>query len=75
MLPPSINITSVNPVFGVAGTLVALLGPLDKPCVDTRVMARRNGMTQAFPEELLRAAGRIPEAVPPEVAAWRERFD
>jgi ribonuclease R len=60
---------------GVAGTVVEVLGPLDKPGVDTRVVARRYGLPLAFPEETLRAAGRLPEAVPPEVAASRERFD
>ncbi|HEX5042591.1 MAG TPA: ribonuclease R [Candidatus Polarisedimenticolaceae bacterium] len=60
---------------GSTGAVVEVLGPLDKPGVDTRVVARRHGLPLAFPEEVLRAAGRLPEAVPPEVAAGRERFD
>ncbi len=61
--------------MGSTGAVVEVLGPLDKPGVDTRVVARRHGLPLAFPEEVLRAAGRLPEAVPPQVAAGRERFD
>lgn len=60
---------------GPTGTVVEVLGALDRPGVDTLVVARRHGLPLAFPEEVVRAAAKLPEAVPREAAAVRDRFD
>jgi ribonuclease R len=51
------------------------LGHLDDPATDTRVVTREFGLSDAFPDEVSRAAARLPAAVSRSDAAGRERFD
>ena len=57
------------------GKVVEVLGPVDAPGVDTLIVARRHGLAMEFPEEALRAAAALPQAVPPAEARRRERFE
>lgn len=57
------------------GKVVEVFGPLSRPGVDTMVVARRHRLVTEFPEDVLAAAARLPDAVPPREASRRERFD
>ncbi len=57
------------------GKVVEVFGRLGDPGVDTMVVARRHELRTEFPEDVLAAARRLPDAVPAAEAAHRERFD
>ncbi len=57
------------------GKVVEVFGRLGDPGVDTMVVARRHDLRTEFPEEILEAARRLPDAVPREEASRRERFE
>ncbi len=57
------------------GKVVEVFGRFGDPGVDTMVVARRHELRTEFPEEVLEAARRLPDAVPAAEAARRERFD
>jgi len=55
--------------------VVEVLGPLDAPGVDVEVVCRRHRLTPEFPSDALAEASAIPDAVPNDERARRERFD
>lgn len=63
------------PGGGTEGKVVEVLGRMGAPGVDALVVARRHGLALEFPEEVIEASAELPEAVPPEEAGKRERFD
>jgi ribonuclease R len=48
---------------GPAGKIIEVLGAGDAPGMDLRVLCRRFGLSEGFPERVVAAADRIPEAV------------
>jgi len=50
---------------GPAGRITEVLGPGDAPGVDLLVLCRRFGLPEVFPERVLAAADRVPDAVTP----------
>jgi len=55
--------------------VVEVLGRMDQPGVDVRVVSRRHGLAAEFPDPVLREAGRIPARIPERELGRRERFD
>ena len=68
-------IRSAGPERAPEGKVLEILGPIDRPGVDVKVVALRHGLSLTIPEEVTEAADELPEAVPRKEAATRERFD
>ena len=63
-----------SPLGGAEGKVIEVLGRIDAPGVDTEIVARRHALAIAFADETLEAARALPDAVPVDEAARRERF-
>ncbi len=57
---------------GAVGRIVERLGVKGEPGVDVLAIARRFGLPEAFPEDVLDEAGRVPETVGPDEIRGRE---
>jgi ribonuclease R len=60
---------------GPGGKVVERLGRMDSPGVDVCVISRRHRLREEFPEEVLRAADRLPSRVSARAKRERQRFD
>ena len=60
---------------GESGRILDVLGALDDPGMDVKVVARKHRLAESFPPEVLEAAEKLPSRVPPAEKKRRERFD
>jgi len=55
--------------------VLEVLGDLDEPGMDARIVARKYGLPRLFPQDVLAQAGRLPHRVGRARAEGRRRFD
>jgi ribonuclease R len=61
-----------SPQMNPEGTIVETLGPANAPGVDMLSIIKKHGLPERFPDEVLAAADRIPEAIDPSEILHRE---